>query len=134
VTVPISDYPEIVRYITELEDEHDLLVPCFGHAGDGNVHYSVLVDDSDDDRLAAAEELYAAVVERAIEMGGTATGEHGIGLGKREFLIAEHDEATVEAMRRLKGAFDPRDTLNPGKIFPETADGERVRADAPGGE
>jgi len=133
VTVPISDYPEIVRYIGELADEYDLLVPCFGHAGDGNVHYSVLVDDSDDDRLAAAEELYAAVVERAIEMGGTATGEHGIGLGKREFLVAEHGEATVEAMRRLKRALDPRDTLNPGKIFPETADGERVRADAPDG-
>ncbi|WP_132060014.1 FAD-binding oxidoreductase [Halorussus amylolyticus] len=130
VTVPISDYPEVVHYVKDLADEHDLLVPCFGHAGDGNVHYSVLVDESDDEQVAAAEELYAAVVERVIEMGGTATGEHGIGLGKREFLEAEHGAATVETMRRLKRALDPRDTLNPGKIFPETMDGERVQADS----
>jgi D-lactate dehydrogenase (cytochrome) len=127
--VPISEYPEIVRFVKSLADERDLLVPCFGHAGDGNLHYSVLVEEDDPERVEAAAEVYKATVERAIDLGGTATGEHGIGLGKREFLETEHGPATVEAMRRLKRAFDPRDTLNPGKMFPETAEGERVRAE-----
>ena len=129
VTVPISRYPDVVGYVKDLADEYDLLVPCFGHAGDGNLHYTVLVDEDDPEAVAAAEKVYAAVVERAIEVGGTATGEHGIGLGKRKFLEAEHGPATVEAMRAVKRALDPRDTLNPGKMFPETAAGERVRAD-----
>lgn len=129
VTVPIGSYPEMVQYVTDLADEHDLLVPCFGHAGDGNLHYSVLVDESDDEQVEAAAAVYDATVEKAIELGGTATGEHGIGLGKREFLEAEHGSEAVEAMRAIKRALDPRDTLNPGKMFPETIDGERVRAD-----
>jgi D-lactate dehydrogenase (cytochrome) len=129
VTVPISKYPETVRYIKEVSAEYDLLVPCFGHAGDGNVHYSVLVED-DDGATERGEELYGRIVERAIEHGGTATGEHGIGQGKREYLIEEHGTESVEAMRAIKRALDPNDTLNPGKIFPETAEGERLRAPA----
>ena len=129
VTVPISEYPEMVRFVKSLADDRDLLVPCFGHAGDGNLHYSVLVEEDDDAEVERAHDLYAATVEKAIDLGGTATGEHGIGLGKREFLESEHGPESVEAMRRLKRAFDPHDTLNPGKIFPETADGERVRTD-----
>ena len=74
------------------------------------------------------KEVYERVVEKAIEFGGTATGEHGIGLGKREYMELEHGSASVEAMRRIKRAFDPNDTLNPGKVFPETATGKRVRA------
>jgi D-lactate dehydrogenase (cytochrome) len=129
VTVPISEYPDMVHHVRDLAEEHDLLIPCFGHAGDGNLHYSLLVDRSDPDHVALAERVSAAIVERAIDVGGTATGEHGIGTGKREYLLGEHGEATVEAMRRLKLALDPNDTLNPGKIFPETAGGERVGAD-----
>jgi D-lactate dehydrogenase (cytochrome) len=127
VTVPIGAYPEMVRFVKSQADDADLLVPCFGHAGDGNLHYSVLVDEADDAEVERAHDLYAATVEKAIDLGGTATGEHGIGLGKREFLESEHGPESVEAMRRLKRAFDPNDTLNPGKIFPETIDGERVR-------
>jgi D-lactate dehydrogenase (cytochrome) len=112
--------------VTDLADERDLLVPCFGHAGDGNLHFSVLVDESDPDHVARGERTQDDVVERAIELGGTATGEHGIGQGKREYLVAEHGEATVDAMRRVKTALDPEDTLNPGKVFPETVDGGRV--------
>jgi len=132
VTVPISRYPELVGHVKALADEHDLLIPCFGHAGDGNLHYSVLVDESDPDHVALGERVSAAIVERAIEFEGTSTGEHGIGTGKREYLVAEHGEAAVETMRRVKRALDPNDTLNPGKIFPETADGERVRAASDG--
>jgi D-lactate dehydrogenase (cytochrome) len=129
ITVPISKFPEIVRYAKARGDEHGLDVTTFGHAGDGNVHYNVLVDPNDEEELAAGREISDAVVERTIELGGTATGEHGVGRGKREYMVAEHGEGSVEAMRAIKRALDPRDTLNPGKIFPETADGERLRVD-----
>ncbi|TKR27680.1 FAD-binding oxidoreductase [Natronomonas salsuginis] len=128
VTVPISKYPEIIRFAKDLADEREILFPCFGHAGDGNVHYTALVDPDDEEMIHTAEEIYDAVVERALEYGGTATGEHGIGMGKRRFLEAEHGEIGVEMMRKIKAAFDPNDVLNPGKVFPETdEDGVRVR-------
>ena len=131
VTVPISEYPAVIRYAKELGDEHDVLVPCFGHAGDGNVHYTVLADRDDPDELSRAETVYDAVVRRAIELGGTATGEHGIALGKRQYLELEHGPEAVDVMRAIKRTLDPKDTLNPGKMFPETLDGERVRAERP---
>ncbi|MFB6164969.1 MAG: FAD-binding oxidoreductase [Haloarculaceae archaeon] len=131
VTVPISKLPEIIRYAKDLGREYDKTIPCFGHAGDGNVHYSVLVDYSDPDDVQEGEEVYRKIVEKAIEMGGTATGEHGVGRGKREYMELEHGAESVEAMRAIKRALDPRDTLNPGKIFPETARGERVQAEIP---
>lgn len=129
ITVPIDSYPEIIRYAKECGEETGLSVPCFGHAGDGNVHYSVLVDRDDPDELARGEECYRKIVERAIELGGTATGEHGIGMGKREYMILEHGEETVGMMRAMKRAFDPTETLNPGKIFPEPSGSERVSTD-----
>jgi D-lactate dehydrogenase (cytochrome) len=129
ITVPISKYPDIIRYAKELGEETGFLVPCFGHAGDGNVHYSVLVDRDDPEQVERGEEVYRQIVEKTIEFGGTATGEHGIGMGKREYMIHEHGEESIEAMRTIKRALDPHDTLNPGKIFPETADGERVQAE-----
>lgn len=120
VTVPIGDLGDVVRRAKELADERDQVVPCFGHAGDGNLHYTVLVDPDDPAAVARAEETYADVVHLALDRGGTATGEHGIGLGKREYLVAEHGEADVAAMRSLKTALDPNRTLNPGKIFPDS--------------
>jgi D-lactate dehydrogenase (cytochrome) len=130
VTVPISEYPEILRYAKSLGEEAGLLLPCFGHAGDGNLHYSVLVDPEDPDSVAAGEDIYDRIVRRAVDLGGTSTGEHGIALGKRQYLELEHGPEAVELMRRIKRAFDPNDTLNPGKIFPETmASGGRVRLD-----
>ena len=131
VTVPISDYPAMVRFAKDEAAAHGLDVLCFGHAGDGNVHYNVLVDLDDPDERAAGTAVSDAIVERAIELGGTSTGEHGVGQGKRKYLVAEHGEAGVEAMRAVKHALDPTDTLNPGKIFPETLDGERLWVDPP---
>ncbi|MFB6081332.1 MAG: FAD-binding oxidoreductase [Halanaeroarchaeum sp.] len=119
VTVPISAYPDIVRYAKERGAEADITVPCFGHGGDGNVHYSVLVDEDDPAEVEAGEAVYRDVVHRAIDLGGTVTGEHGIGMGKREYLVPEHGPATVETMRSVKRALDPEGILNPGKIFPE---------------
>jgi D-lactate dehydrogenase (cytochrome) len=118
VTVPISKYPDIVRYAKEVGAEYDILVPCLGHAGDGNVHYIVMVDPDDPEMVENGHEVSRRIVERAIEMGGTATGEHGVGLGKQEYLAAEHGEAAVEAMRSIKRALDPNGVLNPGKVLP----------------
>ncbi|WP_435347563.1 FAD-binding oxidoreductase [Haloarchaeobius sp. HRN-SO-5] len=134
ITVPISKYGDAIRYAKDLAEKYDVLVPCFGHAGDGNVHYSVLVDPDDPAAVAAGEEVYSKIVDFAIDCGGTSTGEHGIGLGKRAYLVREHGEATVEAMRKVKRALDPTDTLNPGKVFPETMEGRRVRDHPDGGE
>ena len=118
VTVPISEYGPTIEYAKELSAAEDLLIPCFGHAGDGNIHYTVLVDPTDPDEVDRGERAYVDVVHRAIDVGGTATGEHGIGLGKRKFLLKEHGEAGVRAMQSIKDALDPNGILNPGKIFP----------------
>jgi D-lactate dehydrogenase (cytochrome) len=119
VTVPISDLPAVIRFVKERAAEADLLVPCFGHAGDGNLHYEVLVDLDDPEMVERGEALYAAVVERAIELGGTATGEHGVGRGKRDYLEAEHGSGTVETMAAIKDALDPDGILNPEKVLPD---------------
>jgi D-lactate dehydrogenase (cytochrome) len=129
ITVPISQYGPLIEYAKSLGEEYDLLVPCFGHAGDGNVHYTVLVDPSDDGEIERGQRLYSEVIERALDVGGTATGEHGIGLGKREYLVAEHGEAGVAAMQAVKGALDPEGILNPGKIFPREDDWQRASQD-----
>ena len=126
VTVPISEYGPTIEYAKSLAAEYDLLVPCFGHAGDGNVHYTAIVDPSDPDEVERGQQLYSEVVEHALEVGGTATGEHGIGLGKREYLRAEHGENGVAAMRAVKNALDPEGILNPGKIFPGDDDWQRA--------
>ncbi|MFC6953329.1 FAD-binding oxidoreductase [Halorubellus litoreus] len=119
VTVPISEYGTIVRYAKRLAAEHDVVVPCFGHAGDGNVHYSVLVDATDADAVERGERVYKQIVEKAIDLGGTSTGEHGVGRGKRQYLERERGPGAVDAMRRVKRALDPDGILNPGKILPE---------------
>jgi D-lactate dehydrogenase (cytochrome) len=126
VTVPISDLPTMVRQVQDVAAEFDLLIPTFGHAGDGNLHYAILVDYSDPESMERGKRASDAIVERALDLGGTITGEHGVGMGKREYLVREHGEAAVDAMRSVKLALDPTDTLNPGKIFPETVDGGRV--------
>jgi D-lactate dehydrogenase (cytochrome) len=123
VAVPVSQYRTLIERIHALSDETGLPIPCFGHAGDGNIHFDVFADPEDDAEWARGVDAYETVVREAIRLGGTATGEHGIGRGKRKFMIDEHGEAGVEAMRGIKRALDPNGTLNPGKVLPEpTAD------------
>ncbi|MDS0301074.1 FAD-binding oxidoreductase [Halogeometricum sp. S1BR25-6] len=117
VVVPISAYPDIVATVRSAAEELDLLTPCVGHAGDGNLHYTPLVDPTDEEMVARAHELNERAVRAAVELGGTATGEHGVGLGKRSYMRREHG-AAVGVMRRIKRAFDPNGTLNPGKVLP----------------
>jgi D-lactate dehydrogenase (cytochrome) len=101
-------------------------IATFGHAADGNFHVNIMYHCGDRDESRRALRAVRALMRKVVELGGAISGEHGIGLGKREFLVREHGEASVEAMRAIKRALDPKDTLNPGKLFPETVDGGRV--------
>ena len=119
VAVPISAYPDLIACIDALRSESGLPAYLLGHAGDGNIHIIFPYDNEAEYRIAEA--MNARVVEKAIELGGTATGEHGVGMGKVDFMAAEHGDA-LELMRQVKDVFDPRGILNPGKIFGDTAD------------
>lgn len=119
VTVPVSAFPDLIRSAKAFAEEAGFTVPCYGHAGDGNLHCSLLADSDDPDAVRRARECSESIVERALELDGTATGEHGIGRDKRKYLRAEHGESGVETMRAIKDALDPEGTLNPGAIFPE---------------
>jgi D-lactate dehydrogenase (cytochrome) len=119
VCVPIS---RLARCIAETQaDIAQVSIPIalFGHVGDGNFHLVVLVDRDNPRDMAEAAWISERVVERAMAMEGTCTGEHGIGLGKRKYLVPEHGAVAVDAMRALKTALDPHNLLNPGKVLPE---------------
>jgi D-lactate dehydrogenase (cytochrome) len=118
VVVPISTYPEIVDRVVEESEALDLVCPAVGHAGDGNLHYTPLVDTDDDEAVERAMELNDRIVSAAIEMGGTATGEHGIGIGKRKFMRQEHGGA-LDLMAGIKDLIDPNGIMNPGKVVPD---------------
>jgi D-lactate dehydrogenase (cytochrome) len=116
VCVPISRLAECVTATEEDIAEHSLVAPIVGHAGDGNFHVSMVIDDNDPADIAAAEAFIERLNARALAMDGTCTGEHGIGQGKQEFLEAELG-GSVDIMRQIKKALDPLDMFNPGKIF-----------------
>ena len=117
VCVPISRLAEALLGARQDIEESGLMAPIVGHVGDGNFHTVILVDEARPGALDAAWELDKKIVKRALDLGGTCSGEHGIGLGKREFLEAEHGPEAMAVMRSLKVAMDPKGILNPGKIF-----------------
>ena len=115
VCVPISRLAECITATREDLDGSFIPAPLVGHVGDGNFHLILLIDPDEPAELREAERLHERLVARALEMDGTCTGEHGVGLGKRHFLAAEHGEG-LELMRTLKRALDPGNIMNPGKI------------------
>jgi D-lactate dehydrogenase (cytochrome) len=116
VCVPISRLAECVAATQRDIAELKLIAPIVGHVGDGNFHVGVMVDINDQDEAARGRKFHERLVERAIAMDGTCTGEHGVGQGKIKYLEAEHGKAAVEVMRSLKRALDPDNIFNPGKI------------------
>ncbi|MBC6440710.1 MAG: FAD-binding protein [Rhodospirillales bacterium] len=116
VCVPISRLAECIVETKKDLETTDIPAPLAGHVGDGNFHLVFLLDRNNPDELAEAKRLNDRLVHRALAMGGTCTGEHGVGLGKMHVLQAEHGEA-VSLMRQLKRAFDPQGIMNPGKIL-----------------
>ncbi|MDP6602611.1 MAG: FAD-linked oxidase C-terminal domain-containing protein [Rhodospirillales bacterium] len=116
VCVPVSRLAECIVETRRDIDESFLIAPIVGHVGDGNFHVVMLLDPENADEVAEAKRLNERMVMRALAMDGTCTGEHGVGTGKMEFLMAEHGEA-VSVMRALKRALDPDNIMNPGKIL-----------------
>ncbi len=121
VAVPISSYPALVGYAAASMADLGLAGGMVGHAGDGNLHTVAFFPPDDPESEAAADSLNDQLAARAIALGGTCTGEHGVGIGKTKYMVHEHGEAAVALMRRLKEALDPHHILNPGKIFGEIA-------------
>jgi glycolate oxidase len=117
VTVPRSALAEMVRFIAETAAAHGLEIGTFGHMGDGNLHPTFLTDERDADAMHRVHEALDAIVTRTLALGGTITGEHGVGLAKRGWLRQQTGEGSYAVMKQVKQALDPRGLLNPGKIF-----------------
>ena len=119
VVVPVSRIPELVAGVEALADAFALVIVCFGHAGNGNLHVNILYHPDDADETARAQAALPRVFELTLSLGGALSGEHGIGLSKRGFMARAFDPATLEAMRAIKQALDPDGILNPGKLLPD---------------
>jgi D-lactate dehydrogenase (cytochrome) len=117
VAVPITAYPELIFFSRKAQEKSNIPGFIFSHAGDGNLHFVLLGKTGDEKDWAVIDDINRRVVTKALEMGGTATGEHGVGLGKRKFMEAEHGKS-LEYMKKVKSLFDLNGILNPGKIFP----------------
>jgi D-lactate dehydrogenase (cytochrome) len=115
--VPISRLVDVILETRADVEEHGVLGPIIGHVGDGNFHCSLMVDPENAEEMEVAEKLAQRISDRAQRMGGTCTGEHGIGLGKREKLVKELGPDAIDVMRTLKAALDPHNIMNPDKIF-----------------
>lgn len=118
VAVPRGQIPAMVRRIGEIARRHDVIIAIFGHAGDGNLHPNILYDKRDSAEVERVEKAAADIFAAAVELGGTLSGEHGIGLAKKEFMPLALSPATLAVMRSIKATLDPYNILNPGKVFP----------------
>jgi D-lactate dehydrogenase (cytochrome) len=116
VCLPISRLAEGIAAVQADIRSAGLLAPMVGHVGDGNFHLIFLVDPADQAEVARAKAVNARMVEHALRLGGTCTGEHGVGHGKMRYLEAEHGSGALAVMRRIKQALDPHNRMNPGKI------------------
>ena len=117
VTVPRSELARMVAFIQEVGARHRVRIGTFGHMGDGNLHPTFLTNEQDGEEMVRVEEALREVFEYAVELGGTITGEHGVGLAKKPFLPGALGPVGMEVLKQLKKSFDPHNILNPGKIF-----------------
>jgi glycolate oxidase len=117
VAVPRSRLAELVAHIERIAEQNRLRIFTLGHAGDGNLHPTVVFDQDDTDEARRARAAYDAIMATALALGGTITGEHGVGLLKRDWLERELAPVSMELQRGVKKLFDPRNLLNPGKVI-----------------
>ncbi len=118
-TVPRSQIPEMFKRLKQIKEKYQLHLVIFGHAGDGNLHPNIIANKHDKEEMKRVEKAVEEIFQATIELGGTLSGEHGIGMMKSPFMEMELGEIGVEMMKRIKQAWDPNNILNPGKIFPE---------------
>jgi len=126
VCVPISRLADCIRETKADLADSPLVGPLVGHVGDGNFHLIMPIDPESSEQKAAAEHLTERLVARALAMGGTCTGEHGVGIGKMKYLEAEHGRDALDVMRAIKAALDPQNLMNPGKVLPNPDPGSRI--------
>ena len=119
ICVPRTAMPDAFRRVSEIAEKYNLLIAKFGHAGDGNIHINILYNENDMNTLQRAHKAIEDIMRMAIELGGTLSGEHGIGIAKAPYLKFEIHDSELNLMRSLKRLFDPNNILNPGKIFPD---------------
>ena len=117
VVVPRSRVPELIKKVEEIGKKHNTFVANFGHAGDGNIHVNFLCDRDDADSIARARKCVKETFALSVELGGSISGEHGIGYVKAQYLDMAIDAPTLEIMKSIKKVFDPNGILNPGKMF-----------------
>jgi glycolate oxidase len=118
VVVPKGRIPALFTLVKRIESEYRLRIPCFGHAGDGNIHVNIIVDPADADEIRRAHEAEHVLFSGVVALEGSISGEHGIGFSKAPFIGLELSDDEIALMKRVKAAFDPAGILNPGKIFP----------------
>ncbi|MEO8074187.1 MAG: FAD-linked oxidase C-terminal domain-containing protein, partial [Acidobacteriota bacterium] len=117
VVVPRSKVPELINKVEEIGKKYDTFVANFGHAGDGNIHVNFMCDRNDANSVANARQAVKETFELSVKLGGTISGEHGIGYVKSQYLDIAVDQPTLEIMKAIKRVFDPNGVLNPGKMF-----------------
>ena len=117
VVVPRTEIVELIRGVERIGKRRDLTIASFGHAGDGNIHVNIMVDKDDPEEVERGEEAVKDLFELTLSLGGTISGEHGVGITKSEYIGMELSKDSIELMRRIKEVFDPNNILNPSKIF-----------------
>jgi glycolate oxidase len=115
-TVPRSKVPDMIRAIRAVAEKYNLTIGTFGHAGDGNLHPTIITDEANTDEMARVHKAVDEIFDAAIKLGGTLSGEHGIGIAKQKYLLNEFGESGLEALKAVKRALDPDNILNPGKV------------------
>ncbi len=119
IVVPRSKIPELISYAQELSKTLEVIIICFGHAGDGNIHVNFMYNKEDEEESKRTHVAVDKLFDKVLALGGSISGEHGIGFMKSPYLTRELSPQTIEIMKRIKKTFDPNNILNPGKIFPD---------------